>query len=145
MQITSSAFENGEMIPKIFTCDGKNISPHLIISDVPPGSQSLALIMEDPDAVSGLFTHWLIWNMPPSTVDIPEGGFVEDAIEGLNSAGRQGYTGPCPPSGTHRYFFNLCALDITLDLNAANERDDLEAEIKDHIVDQAKLLGLYRR
>lgn len=145
MQLSSSAFEEGGMIPSTFTCDGKNINPHLILNEAPSNTESLALIMDDPDAVNGVFTHWLVWNIPPSTIDIPEGGFVENAIEGTNSGGRQGYTGPCPPNGAHRYFFNLYALDTTLSLDAAAERDDLEAEMQDHIISQAKLMGIYSR
>lgn len=145
MQLSSTAFENNERIPSIFTCEGRNINPHLAFNELPENTQSLALIMDDPDAVNGTFTHWLIWNIPPSTTDIAEGGYVENAVEGINSAGGQGYTGPCPPSGVHRYFFTLYALDTELDLPASADRDDLEAEMHEHIIAEAKLLGLYGR
>ena len=145
MEISSPAFEDGEMMPKIFTCDGKSINPHLIISATPENAQSLVLIMDDTDAPGGQFTHWVVWNIPPDTKDIPEGGFVEGSVEGINSAGRQGYTGPCPPSGAHRYFFNLYALDILLSLSADSERNELEAEMADHIISEARLMAKYQR
>jgi Raf kinase inhibitor-like YbhB/YbcL family protein len=145
MQISSSAFENNEYIPQIFTCDGKNINPHLIFNDIPPETQTLALIMDDPDAPAGTFTHWIVWNIPSSVTNIPEGGYVESATEGINSAEDQGYTGPCPPNGTHRYFFTLYALDTSLDLPASADRNDLESDMEDHIIGEAKLMGLYQR
>ncbi len=145
MQISSSAFENGEKIPQIFTCDGQDISPHLLISDVPSEALSLALIMDDPDAPRGIWTHWIMWNIPPQTIDIPEGDFVEDTVEGINSSGSQGYSGPCPQDKTHRYFFNLYALDTVLDLGADADLEELTAEMQGHIITEAKFFGTYGR
>jgi Raf kinase inhibitor-like YbhB/YbcL family protein len=145
MQISSSAFSAGEFIPKNFCCDGKGISPPLSFSYIPDKAQSLVLIMDDPDAPSGLYTHWLIWNIPPTISEIPEGGFIEGAVEGVNSSGGQGYVPPCPPNGTHRYFFKLYALDIVVSLAADAGRNDLEEEMQDHILSQTELVGLYER
>src|SRR3990172_6846882 len=101
MKIKSSAFEENQLIPEIYTCEGDNINPPLEISGVPANAKSLALIMDDPDAPRGTFTHWLMWNIPPDTTKIQENDWVEGVEQGLNDGGELGYLGPCPPSGTH--------------------------------------------
>jgi hypothetical protein len=145
MKLTSPAFTQNNFIPAKYTCDGENINPTLLINDVPPKAQSLALIMDDPDAPMGTWVHWLVWNIDPKIKEIAENSVPADAIEGLTSFGKTGYGGPCPPSGTHRYFFKLYALDKKIDLTSKSKKDDLEKTIQGHIIDQAELVGLYRR
>jgi len=126
MKIISSAFSNNGPIPPKHTCDGENINPALEISDVPPEAKSLALICDDPDAPGRTFIHWAAWNLKPGTVEILEGQLPAESIEGKTDFGKVGYGGPCPPSGTHRYFFRLFALDTILNLPEAATREDLE-------------------
>lgn len=145
MRLSSPEFRHGESIPSRFTCDGANINPELHIDDVPPGALSLALIMDDPDAVSGVFVHWLLWNIAVDTAKITEKSVPGGVIEGMTSYNRNGYGGPCPPSGTHRYFFRLYALDSQMELDRTADRYDLDEAMDGHIVAQAELLGLYRR
>src|SRR5881275_684476 len=117
MKITSSAFREGESIPSKFTCDGGDTSPPLQIGDVPSGAKTLALIADDPDAPGGLFTHWLVWNIPPQTSSIAEGS-APKGVQGANDFGKSGYRGPCPPPGRHRYSFKIFALDRELELRS---------------------------
>ena len=146
MQITSTAFKNNGNIPTKYTCDGEGISPPLLISDVPKDTTSLALILHDPDApVAGGFTHWIIFNMPPDTKDIEENSKPLSSVEGTNSSGKTGYTGPCPPSGTHHYEFRLYALDEKLNFDASASKIAVEKAIAGHILSQALLVGLYQR
>lgn len=145
MQITSSAFTNNQKIPTKYTCDGEGINPPLQFSDIPENSKSLALICNDPDAPSGSFVHWLIFNISPKTNQIGENSPPEEAIQGLTSLGRPGYVGPCPPSGTHRYIFSLYALDIMLEREANTDKSQLEQAMNDHIVEKKELTGLYSR
>ena len=144
MKITSSAFQEGADIPPKFTCDGANTSPPLQIADAPSEAKSLVLIVDDPDAPSGLFTHWTAWNIPPQTSGIAEGG-TPKGVQGTNDFGRSGYGGPCPPSGTHRYYFRIFALDRELDLPIGAKRGQLDAAIKGHVVAQGELMGRYSR
>jgi hypothetical protein len=144
MKITSSAFQAGANIPSKFSCDGANASPPLQIADVPSGAKSLALIVDDPDAPSGLFTHWIAWNIPPQTSIIGEGS-APKGVHGTNDFGKSGYGGPCPPSGTHRYYFKVFALDRELDLPSGAKRSQLDAAMKDHVVAQGELMGRYSR
>jgi Raf kinase inhibitor-like YbhB/YbcL family protein len=144
MKITSSAFQEGGNIPSNFSCDGANTSPPLQISDVPSGAKSLVLIVDDPDAPSGLFTHWAVWNISPQTSTIAEGS-TPKGVQGTNDFGRSGYGGPCPPSGTHRYYFKIFALDRELDLPFGAKRSQLDAAMKDHVVAQGELMGRYSR
>jgi hypothetical protein len=116
----------------------------LEIGDVPPGAKSLALIVDDPDAPSGLFTHWIIWNISPQTNNIGEGS-APSGVQGTNDFGKSGYGGPCPPSGTHRYYFKIFALDRDLDLTAGAKRAQLDAAMKGHIVAHGQLMGHYSR
>jgi Raf kinase inhibitor-like YbhB/YbcL family protein len=144
MKITSSAFQEGAEIPSKFTCDGADTSPPLQIADIPSEAKSLALIVDDPDAPSGLFTHWLVWNIPPQTGSVREGSAPKGA-QGANDFGKSGYGGPCPPSGTHRYYFKVFALDRELDLPSGAKRGQLDAAMKGHVVAQGELIGRYSR
>ena len=143
MKITSSAFQQGGNIPSKFTCDGGE-SPPLQITGVPSGTKTLVLIADDPDAPSGLFTHWLIWNIPPQTNSIAEGS-APKGVHGANDFGKSGYGAPCPPSGTHRYYFKVFALDRELTLPAGARRSQLDEAMKGHVVAQGELMGRYAR
>lgn len=145
MRLSSSAFGHNQIIPKKYTCDGENISPPLTIFEVPRNSASLVLIMDDPDAPAGTFVHWTVWNIDPKTSEIPEGTTPQEVKEGMTDFGRTGYGGPCPPSGTHRYFFKLYALDTKLELSESSRKKDIENATEGHILDQAELIGLYTR
>lgn len=145
MELTSSAFLNNNRIPQKYTCDGENINPPLTIKNVPDGANSLALIVEDPDAPRGVFVHWTVWNINPATEVIKENSVPEGAIEGMTDFGRKGYGGPCPPSGTHRYFFKLYALDTLLTLDSSATPTNLERTIEGHIIEKTELVGFYSR
>jgi Raf kinase inhibitor-like YbhB/YbcL family protein len=145
MKVTSTSFLDNQGIPSLYTCDSSNVSPPLQISEVPDNAASLALIMDDPDAPNGTFTHWLIWNIDPATGLIPEGLTPDGSVRGENSMGHVDYDGPCPPSGIHRYHFHLYALDTKLDLQIGATRQDLENAMQGHIIDEAELVGLYSR
>jgi Raf kinase inhibitor-like YbhB/YbcL family protein len=144
MKITSSAFQEGGNIPSKFTCDGSDTSPPLQITGVPSEAKSLVLIADDPDAPGGLFTHWLIWNIPPQTNSISEGS-APKGVHGTNDFGKPDYKGPCPPPGTHRYSFKIYALDRELDLRGGAKRSQLDAAMKGHVVAQGELVGRYAR
>ena len=143
MKLTSPVFEEGQFIPSKYTCDGDDISPHLIISDVPSNAKSLVLIMDDPDAPMGTFVHWVVWNILPDKKEILEDEDLPN--QGTNDFRKQTYGGPCPPSGAHRYFFKLYALDTTLNLSKEATKKDLEQAMKGHIINTAQLMGLYKR
>ena len=144
MKITSSAFQEGGNIPSKFTCDGSDTSPPFQITGVPSEAKSLVLIADDPDAPSGLFTHWLIWNIPPQTNSIAEGS-VPKGVQGTNDFGKSGYRGPCPPPGTHRYSFKIFALDRQLALRSGAKRGQVDAAMKGHVIAQGELVGRYSR
>lgn len=144
MRITSPAFEDGDMIPATYTCDADNINPPLEFHDIPEDARSLALIMDDPDAPGGAFTHWIMWNISPNTARIEENDWPESAEQGMNDGGDLGYTGPCPPEGIHHYVFKLYALSAVLDLKGEVTRMELEMEISNHMIDEAELVGLYK-
>jgi Raf kinase inhibitor-like YbhB/YbcL family protein len=144
MKITSSAFQAGGNIPSKFTCDGGDTSPPLQIAEVPSGAKSLALVADDPDAPSGLFTHWMVWNISTQTNAIAEGS-TPNGVRGTNDFGKSGYGAPCPPSGTHRYYFKIFALDRELDLPAGAKRSQLDAAMKGHVVAQGELIGRYSK
>jgi len=144
MKLTSPAFENNKEMPSEYTCDGANILPELHIDEVPENTKSLALIMDDPDAPVGTWVHWVVWNIPPDTKTIAKDTEPQSA-QGTTSFGKPGYGGPCPPSGTHRYFFKLYALDISLDIKEDSNKKDLEAAMDGHIIEKTELLGLYKR
>ncbi|MBI1995291.1 MAG: YbhB/YbcL family Raf kinase inhibitor-like protein [Deltaproteobacteria bacterium] len=150
MELKSPAFSNGQAIPSNYTCDGKDVSPPLTWTEPPPGTKSLALIADDPDAPMGTWVHWLIYNLPPTTRQLAEGlptaGRLPDGtLQGKTDFGRTGYGGPCPPSGTHRYFFKLFALDAVLSPPPAPNAKQLNAAMKSHILAEAQLMGTYRR
>jgi Raf kinase inhibitor-like YbhB/YbcL family protein len=145
MKITSSAFRDGGNIPSKFTCDGADTSPPLRFEATPAEAKGLALIVDDPDAPSGLFTHWIAWNIDPKTSEIAEGSAPSGAAQGKNDFGKSGYGGPCPPSGTHRYFFKVFALDRQLDLPVGSKRAQLEAQMRGHVIAQGELMARYSR
>ncbi len=145
MTVESPAFSEGRAIPARYTADGADISPPLVIQGVPEGTQSLALIMDDPDAPMGTWVHWVAWNLPAGTREIPEGSLPDGAAEGRNSWGRTGYGGPAPPSGTHRYYFKIYALDTKLDLPPATDKARLLSAMKGHVLAEAVLMGRYSR
>jgi Raf kinase inhibitor-like YbhB/YbcL family protein len=145
LELTSTAFDEGRPIPRKYSCDGNNVSPPLSWSFLPEGTATLALIVNDPDAPSGDFTHWLAWNLDPE-----EGGLDEGApglTQGANGRGTSEYMGPCPPPGhgTHRYFHSLYALDGPLDLEDGAAREQLQDEIDGHVLGEARLMGTYER
>jgi Raf kinase inhibitor-like YbhB/YbcL family protein len=151
LQLTSSSFQPEGNIPSQFTCEGKDISPELTWKNPPAGTKSFALIVHDPDApVSGGFTHWVVYNLPanvahiaqdaPKAEKLPGGG-----IQGKNDFGQVGYQGPCPPSGTHRYYFYLYALDTELNLQSGAGKNDVEKAIKGHVLEKAEFMGKYKK
>lgn len=145
LKITSPAFAEKRAIPVRYTCDGQDINPPLLIDAVPNGAQSLALIVDDPDAPVGIWVHWVVWNIPPLTREITENSLPAGAAQGLNDWKRNRYGGPCPPSGTHRYYFRLYALDTTLDLAPTTAKAALERAMQGHIIARGELMGTYRR
>ena len=151
MQLTSDAFAEGEPIPSKHTCDGKNVSPGLKWSGAPPGTKSIALILDDPDAPAGTWVHWVVFNLPPTSTtlaeDCPKSQFLPGGTtQGLNDFKHLGYGGPCPPAGKpHRYFFKLYALDTQLDLKPGASKQNVERAMEKHVLAQAQLLGTYKR
>jgi len=144
-KLTSPAFNHGSQIPSKYTCDGENSNPHLIIHGVPANTKSLALVVEDPDAPAGLWIHWVMWNISPEVKEIRERTVPYGAEEGRNTNKELGYDGPCPPSGTHRYFFRLYALDTKLKLLAEAGKQALDEAMAQHIIATAELMGTYSR
>lgn len=142
MKITSPDFENNKSIPTKFTCEGNDVNPTLIIEGIPKEAKSLALIVDDPDAPGRIWVHWVVY-------DIPVVGCIDEnsipGKQGLTDSGRKAYHGPCPPSGTHRYFFKIYALDKMLNLNEGIRKPDLEKAMQGHILDKAELMGLYKK
>ena len=143
MEIASPAFSNDSPIPDLYTCNGQDINPPLEIAGVPNNTVSLVLIVDDPDAPDPaaptvVWEHWVMWNLPPDTIRIEAGTAPAGAVQGTNSWGRTDYGGPCPPVGTHRYFFKLYALDTTLALGMTAIKADIEAAMQDHVLDQAR-------
>jgi Raf kinase inhibitor-like YbhB/YbcL family protein len=150
MRLFSPAFSEGETIPAKYTCDGENMSPALEWADVPEGTRTFALILDDPDAPSGLFLHWLIWNIPGTEKGMADGVGEEDGtasggLQGRNGFGKLGYGGPCPPGGTHRYYFHLFALDTDLDAPPGSTRERIERAMQGHVLATAELMGRYTR
>jgi Raf kinase inhibitor-like YbhB/YbcL family protein len=150
IKLTSAAFKEGQVIPPQYTCDGVNVSPGLEWSGVPKSAQTVAIICDDPDAPAGAWVHWVLYNLPaeniglvenlPATPSLKAGGF-----QGKNDFGKIGYGGPCPPSGTHRYFFKIYALDSELPLKAGATKADVEKAMEGHVVLQGQLTGTYKR
>ena len=146
IQLSSSAFNEGEPIPVKYTCDGEDVSPPLRWSGVPEGARNLALIADDPDAPRGAFTHWVLFGIPPQVTELAEGQQLSGVAQGHNDFGRTGYGGPCPPRGNpHRYFFKLYALDTDLQLPPGATKQDLLRAMEDHIIAEGQLMGTYQR
>jgi Raf kinase inhibitor-like YbhB/YbcL family protein len=154
LSIRTSAFTHGESIPEKFTCEGDDISPELTIGDAPDEAESLAVIVDDPDAPDTTFSHWLVWNLPPDTVEIHEGvpqtetvGTLDGARQGRNDFGEVGYRGPCPPEGhgTHEYRFRLVAVEETLDLEPGLPRRELDDALEDVRLAEAQFTGTFER
>jgi len=145
--LTSSAFPHNGKISSKYTCDGDDMSPPLAIGDVDANAQSLVLIMDDPDAVKPagkVWDHWVVWNIPPTTTEIPEGQEPE-GVHGIGTSGNKKYHGPCPPDTEHRYFFKLYTLDTPLDLSDGATKKEVEEAMEGHILQQTELIGLYER
>jgi Raf kinase inhibitor-like YbhB/YbcL family protein len=145
MQITSPIFKNNDYLPEKYTCDGLDINPPLVFSDIPLNTKSLALIVDDPDSPSGVWTHWLVWNINPDTKEILENSLPINAVEGITTWGESGYRGPCPSSGTHRYFFKLLALDIILDLIPSATIAQFTEITKNNLLTQAEIFARYSK
>jgi Raf kinase inhibitor-like YbhB/YbcL family protein len=145
LKLSSPAFKHNDSIPSKYTCDGADVNPPLVIENAPLSAKSLVLIVDDPDAPAGNWVHWVMWNIDPTTNEIGENTAPSGAMQGINDFRKHGYGGPCPPSGTHRYFFKLYALDMMLSLSPSARKAELERAMKGHIVSQGELIGLYRR
>lgn len=150
MEIKSSAFKNEEMIPKQYTCDGRDISPPLQWSGAPAETKSFALICDDPDAPMGTWVHWVIFDIPAAVSGLSENVSPQEEVPGAgkngkNSWQRLGYGGPCPPSGTHRYYFKLYALDAMLNLRPGTTKEGLLKAMKGHVLSEAQVMGKYKR
>ncbi len=145
MKIISSAFAHNQSIPPKYTCDGENINPPFVLSEVPKDAKTLVFIVDDPDAPVGLWVHWTLWNISPDSREISENSKPKGAVEGVTSFGSSGYGGPCPPDGEHRYFFKIYALDTGLDLPENTCKEELEEAMMGHVLDKAELVGLYSR
>ncbi len=150
IKITSSAFEEGALIPAKYTCDGEDISPPLQWEAVPEGTQSIALVSDDPDAPVGTWVHWVLYNLPAEAGELPEAIPADETLpsgarQGTSDFGRIGYGGPCPPSGTHRYFFKIYALDTDLDLPTGADKRELLEAMQGHILGEGRLMGKYAR
>ena len=150
MKVTSSAFEDGGMIPAKYTCDGADISPPLSWEGVPEGTMSIALISDDPDAPVGTWVHWVLFNLPGETRELPENIPAEETLangakQGTTDFGTVGYGGPCPPSGTHRYFFKVYALDTEIALESGADKSKLLKAMEGRILGQSELMGRYKR
>jgi Raf kinase inhibitor-like YbhB/YbcL family protein len=142
LMVTSKAFKHNENIPKKYTCDGENINPPISIEGAPGEAQSIVLIIDDPDAPMGTWTHWVVWNIPINGI------IAENSVpgeQGLNSSNEKSYIGPCPPSGSHRYFFKAFALDTKMNFKPWSRKDEIEKGMEGHIVAQGELMGLYKR
>ena len=142
MRLASSVFEHNQFIPGEFTCQGRGVNPPLAIEGIPGKAKSLALIIDDPDAPGGNFVHWVLYDIP-ITSRIDENNIF--GKQGVNSLGKVGYVSPCPPTGVHRYFFRIYALDAILNLNAGMAKADLETAMAGHILEKAELIGLYQK
>jgi Raf kinase inhibitor-like YbhB/YbcL family protein len=150
IKIESSAFKEGGMIPVKYTCDGEDVSPALKWGELPTGTKSIALISDDPDAPMGTWVHWVLYNLPPDVRALPEKippkkSLENGAVHGTNDFKRFGYGGPCPPGGTHRYFFKIYALDKKIDLAPGAVKDQLVKAMEGHILDSGQLMGKYKR
>ena len=150
VSLSSSAFEEGQMIPSKFTCDGADVSPPLTWTGIPEGTKSIALIGDDPDAPMGTWVHWVMWNIPPGTKALgenvpPQFELSDGSRQGVSDFGRPGYGGPCPPGGTHRYYFKVYALDAMLELPSQTRKADVLDAADGHVLAEGQLMGRYRR
>lgn len=145
LNLSSPSFKQNETIPSKYTCDGADVNPPLVIRNVPQGARSLALIVDDPDAPAGTWVHWVLWNIGPKTTMIDENSVPSAARQGMNDFRKRDYGGPCPPSGTHRYFFKLYALDTMPDLGPDATKASLERAMRGHIIAHAELIGTYTK
>jgi Raf kinase inhibitor-like YbhB/YbcL family protein len=148
--VTSQAFQNMQPIPPKYTCDGQDISPPIAWKDVPPETKSIVLICDDPDAPVGTWTHWVCYGIPATVDSLPEDVPKKDSLpvggcQGINSWLKLGYGGPCPPSGPHRYFFKVLALDVAMNLPSGKNRKDIEKAMRGHVIGQGELIGTYQR
>ncbi|MDO8584180.1 MAG: YbhB/YbcL family Raf kinase inhibitor-like protein [bacterium] len=147
MELMSPAFEQNQPIPMIYTCDGENVNPPLIISNVPQHAKSLVIFVDDPDVpaqLGSIYHHWIIYNIPPETTELKE-HHAPPGVQGKNSAGHVGYAGPCPPDREHRYFFKLYALNEELGLAEGATREEVEKAMQGKVITQTKLVGKYER
>jgi Raf kinase inhibitor-like YbhB/YbcL family protein len=145
MKMTSTAFVNNGTIPIKYTCSGDNINPELKFENVPANAKSLVLILDDPDAPGGTFTHWVVYNITPDIIEIPEAATTIPGVQAKNSAGQNGYMGPCPPSGSHRYFFKLYALDLIFGSDQIQDENDVLASMQGHVLGEAELMGTFSK
>jgi Raf kinase inhibitor-like YbhB/YbcL family protein len=145
IEVTSTAFGEGDPIPELYTCDGDEVAPPLAWSGVPADAAAVALVVDDPDAPSGTFTHWVVVDIPTSTTSSPEGGVPDGGVQVTSSAGSAAYAGPCPPSGTHHYRFTVLALDAETGLAEGASLDEALAAVDDHAVARGTLTGTYSR
>lgn len=143
LAVSSPAFAEGEQIPQQYTCDGENINPPLKIENLPEDTETLAIIIEDPDAPNGTFDHWVVWNVNPYLEHVNE--HVTPGVEGKNSFGKHHYGGPCPPDGEHRYFFRIYALNESLDLDPESGKKELLNAMKGKVLASGELMGRYKR
>jgi Raf kinase inhibitor-like YbhB/YbcL family protein len=143
--VSSTSFEEAGFIPSKHTCDGLDSSPPLSLINVPSETKSLVIIVDDPDAPAGTWTHWLVWNVDWKTTELKEGEIPTEAKVGINDFGKNRYNGPCPPSGVHRYYFRVYALDTILDLPLTAKRAEVDKAIQRHIISQGALMGRYTR
>jgi hypothetical protein len=142
LKVTSSSFDNQSLIPQKYTCDGENVNPPLKIENIPQEGKSLVLIVDDPDAPMGTWVHWIVWNIPIKKM-IEENSIP--GTEGLNDSMRHSYGGPCPPSGSHRYFFKVYVLSTKLDIGSNSRKEDVEKAMEGHILAKGVLIGIYSR
>ena len=150
INVGSTVFTEGGMIPRQYTCDGEDISPPLSWSGIPKGTKSIAIIADDPDAPGGTWVHWLVYNLPPDLKGLPENvpaqkALADGGIQGMTDFRRIGYGGPCPPSGTHRYFFKVYAIDTMLNLDPGAIKKRLLLSMEGHLLAEGELMGKYKR
>ena len=145
LNVTSPAFENKGNIPLTYGCDGKNVNPPFQIGNIPPGTKSLALVLDDQDAPRGTYVHWILWNIDPDTKEIKENSVPEGAVQGLNDFKKNRYGGPCPPTRPHRYVLKVYALDTRLELDPKSTKADLEKAAEGRIIARGQLVGVYKR
>jgi Raf kinase inhibitor-like YbhB/YbcL family protein len=142
LHVVSLAFSQGGHIPKKYTCEGEDVNPPLEISNLPEKTKTLVVIIEDPDTKQGVFDHWIVWNIPPNE---PIAENSVPGTSGLNSFGTEGYKGPCPPAGSHRYFFKVYAIDMQLDLPASSNKNALQQAMQNHVLAYGELMAHYKK